>query len=658
MRPTGAWYAGQLQEGNAPPPDEETGRVRVYLVAGYDECLDALVPIPGQPCSSSETTQAPSRIRDAFTLTLQWTPPLMRAWDAVRAFADLLDFVQFVPGLPDEASDEIAIVELVRGLVDPPTMELCAPGIVVPPEIVLRLPKETARQALDRIFTVWVTEVRPRIEEQVDLLDPGSDRDVEAGILLACIDFAPGAAFDPASPKVDEAIVSDVGRPFLLHSQLVQELTLLGGSETIAGKSQREFATLEVRGTHTLWLWLHHPEPLEFTGNPVDALQLNGNGQILEIADVQPIEGFDNLYAITTGEAQEHSILPGMHLALQVALDNLQERGGQSLPTALANADFDYVGRNEEQALIFAVAERILPSRDLVTVTARQVGPNQVVLDLWFHTDQPVALPPQIRVQRGQEGTAFNFNARGDSTLSFAYQWQLTPPGNIRLRDGEPLILFFDTNAVQVGDTSTTLDQVIEREQLSLLGYDGDQTVRAYYRISLPQTGQTQPGPSIEDILVEMAMRLPTQAFVTITTTLRNNLPIFELWFHLDRRFDTAEAVMFPDVPRFTLFAERRNRANNSLEPPELVQIPESAVTVRPLQSNVFVVVVDQGTWAELASAYVRFAFPLEANIVRVGGRDMPLIEYVKATGLKFEGHNGEDAIVAFERISVQGVIG
>lgn len=36
------------------------GRVTVYVVASYAECLDALVPLPGQPCSSSDQTMVPS----------------------------------------------------------------------------------------------------------------------------------------------------------------------------------------------------------------------------------------------------------------------------------------------------------------------------------------------------------------------------------------------------------------------------------------------------------------------------------------------------------------------------------------------------------------------------------------------------------------------
>ena len=293
----GAWYARQVQDGTAPPADEETGRLRAYVVAAYDECLDALVPIPGQPCSSSDTLMAPSRIRDSFRFEIRWSPPPMTAWDADRAFADLLALVRFEAGLPVEASDEAEIVTRVRALAAPPAMEMCAPAAApeeAPP--VLRLPKEGGRATLDRIFTVWVTEVRPAIVGQADLIDPALADGVDPAVLLACIDFLPAEGFDPADPEIAEAAVSDIGRPFLLHTQLIQELLLLGGGDATALKEIRPFATLEVRGPKTLWLWLHHGQPLDFVGAAMDALQLAGDGAALALADVQPVAGFDNLF--------------------------------------------------------------------------------------------------------------------------------------------------------------------------------------------------------------------------------------------------------------------------------------------------------------------------------------------------------------------------
>ncbi|MFN2168104.1 MAG: hypothetical protein ACK2U9_17825, partial [Anaerolineae bacterium] len=262
----GAWLARQLQDGTAPPVEAGVD-YRAYVVLSYDECLDALVPVPGEPCSSSEATQAPSRIRDSFRIELRWQPPAMTAWDAVRAVADLMATVRFVPGLAPDLSDEDTIVDLVRALVDPPPMPPCSseleasPPSGSPPLPELLLPLETARAALDRIFQVWVTEVRPHIHGQVNLTDPGDDALVESGILLACVDFAPDAIFSLAAPKIDHATVHDDGRPFLLHTQLMQELLLLGNGGL--DEPVCTFATVQVLGSHELRAWIHHPLPLD-----------------------------------------------------------------------------------------------------------------------------------------------------------------------------------------------------------------------------------------------------------------------------------------------------------------------------------------------------------------------------------------------------------
>ena len=652
----GAWYARQVQDGTAPPADD-AGRLRAYVVAAYDECLDALVPIPGQPCSSSDTLMAPSRIRDSFRFEIRWSPPPMTAWDADRAFADLLALVRFEAGLPAEASDEAEIVTRVRALAAPPVMETCAPAAApeeAPP--VLRLPKEGGRATLDRIFAVWVTEVRPAIVGQADLIDPALSDGVDPAVLLACIDFLPAEGFDPTDPEIAEAAVSDIGRPFLLHTQLIQELLLLGGGDATALKEIRPFATLEVRGPKTLWLWLHHDQPLDFVGAATDALQLAGDGAALAIADVQPVAGFDNLYELTIGEGAANDITAGMHLALQIVLGSLQERGGDLLPVVLADAGYDYLGRNGENLVVFAVAAMVPPSRDLATITPRQLDSGQIVLDLWFHTDQPLTLPNQVRVQRGQDGSTFNFNATVNSGMTPAFQWTLTPPGNIRLRAGEPLILNFETAAVQFGD-GTTLANWIRHEHIRLVGFDGGALVRVFYQIATAQAAPA-PGPNIDDLITELAMRQPTQPFVTINAALQRTIPLFELWFHLDRRFDKADTVISPDIPRFLIFTERPNRGNSPSLPPDLREVPRDAISIKPVQSNVYQVTIQAGVWADVASPYVRFAFPVAENIIIAGGQDMPLEEFIKATRIKFEGHNGEDAIVAFVRIPGQAVIG
>src|SRR5204863_4016884 len=87
-----------------------------------------------------------------------------------------------------------------------------------------------------RIFTVWVTDVRPQIAP--DLIDPsvGSGTTMsEAGILLARLDVTIGTPFDADAPRIlafDPPL--DDGRPYLLHTQLIQELLFLGHGDVLA----------------------------------------------------------------------------------------------------------------------------------------------------------------------------------------------------------------------------------------------------------------------------------------------------------------------------------------------------------------------------------------------------------------------------------------
>jgi hypothetical protein len=240
----GAWLAKWQRDHSDDPLTkhlDDKGNASLYVVASHDECEDVLVPIPGQPCSSSQTTQAPSRIRDSYNIDFRWNPPEMPAWNIVRCFAKLMSLVRIVPELPQELSDEGKIIAQVRQLNQP-----CPDFATVTDRTthVFRLPAETAREALDRIFTVWTTEVRPK---QSNLLNPKANgKASEAAILLARLDFKPqisgeGNTTTVTFEKDAEVVVNDEGRPYLLHTQLMQELLLLGseGRET-----EREFATL------------------------------------------------------------------------------------------------------------------------------------------------------------------------------------------------------------------------------------------------------------------------------------------------------------------------------------------------------------------------------------------------------------------------------
>ncbi|HEV7762497.1 MAG TPA: hypothetical protein VGO78_25990, partial [Acidimicrobiales bacterium] len=184
----GAWIAAEEEQAaahEAASPLEEhlgpSGDVTLYVVVEHDVCPDGLVPLPGKPCGSDDEVTAPSRLRDSWRLGFRWAPPAMPHWDGVRALADILVTIELDDLSPIE-SDEELLAEHIRAL---------APG-TVPPEVPLPplplrplLPRAEARAALDRLLTIWVTEVRPALAP--DLIAPEG----EAAILLSTITVVP-----------------------------------------------------------------------------------------------------------------------------------------------------------------------------------------------------------------------------------------------------------------------------------------------------------------------------------------------------------------------------------------------------------------------------------------------------------------------------------
>jgi hypothetical protein len=348
-----AWLAKQEQQKQGTIDahrDDDTGELHVYIVASYDDYPDQLVPIAGQACNTGDTSPVPSRIRDSYEIDFSWEPPAMPAWDSVRYFAKLLAQVRIKSG--GERNDVEELIEQIRKL-----DQLGANGLNASPsseddkdndetgadgekeddgkehdhedkdekdddddgkEVIERLwyiPADEAREALDRIFTVWVTEARPKLTPNV--LDPTIDgANADARILLARIDFTLDDDFPDSDPKIEDFDPPDSGgRPFLLHAQTVQELLLLGRRETMGyegnGRVQqaREFATLQVRNSSTLCAWVHHPEALilgEDGGDWGEALEVRCDGRPLKIARVEQVDDTSlNVFEITVKAEEE-----------------------------------------------------------------------------------------------------------------------------------------------------------------------------------------------------------------------------------------------------------------------------------------------------------------------------------------------------------------
>lgn len=666
----GAWLAGQIQQGKAPPvgPFED---YRAYVVATYDECEDALVPVPGQACSTADTTQAPSRIRDGFQIELRWAPPLMTAWDAARAFADVLARVRLVPGLAPELSQEQEVIDLVRELVNPPAMEMCdqtvaagsppssppgSPPSGSPPTQTLQMPEEGAREALDRIFTVWVTEVRPHIAQQANLTDTDDDTKVESGILLACIDFAPMDDFSANSPRIDHAHVSYVGRPYLLHTQLIQEMLLLGNGDFEQRLEAREFATLQVLDGHTLRAWLHHPLPLEAVPSVVAPVEILVDGQGVTLQSASAVAGVDNLFEIVTAVGAPNRLAPGSRIEAVFHVDAWQERGGWPLAEALEAAQHTYEGRDGATIHVYNVVDPIRPSRDLVSFETQRDDNGAMRLTGWFHTDQAVRLPNSVAVRREGGGAAQQFAASQiGGTGQFSFTWGFTPPAGTALNEGDTLIFAFDARAIRLRNNQVTLADVIGDQHLSFEGYDGDRLVNVYYEVERLAVATQPPPVDIEEIIRQVAVLMPALPFVDITPRINQDIVTFEMWFHLDTE-PPRDVMRIVEQPDFEVFAETNEPAPATPHRIDrtLFQFGGSR------QHNVFEFFIKRNDYKEQTndSPYLRFMFSTEQPLRNEEtGDELRLRDYIEKNRIKFDGHNGEKTLVKYVRLP-QGVIG
>ncbi|HET8853230.1 MAG TPA: hypothetical protein VFN02_11950, partial [Ktedonobacteraceae bacterium] len=340
--------------------EEEERDLRVYVIARYDDYPDGQVPIAGQACNTGDTDPIYSRIHDSYNIDFSWDQPAMPAWESVRCFAKMMARVRISSDA--ERNDTEEIIEQVRKLDKPDSVPLCAPPRRDDDDDRdggddrddrydwddeddeernphWYIPTAEARESLDRIFTVWVTEVRPKLLPS--LLDPAqAGTKAQPDILLAHIDFTLDDDWDDKDPKIEEDGFDppdNSGRPFLLPTQVMQELLLLGHrqSERVEGGDgealpEREFATIQVRNNHTLYAWVHHPRRLEIEaddGNWGEVLEVRSNGQPLEIAHVVELEpNFFEIRVKAEEEGKEGSMLmePGARVELVFKVDEIQ----------------------------------------------------------------------------------------------------------------------------------------------------------------------------------------------------------------------------------------------------------------------------------------------------------------------------------------------
>jgi hypothetical protein len=494
-----------------------------------------------------------------------------------------------------------------------------------------------------------VTEVRPRVEPNLIDVD-----DSEAAILLARIDFViDGPASNPTLVHVEKP-PDDTGRPFLLHTQLIQELTRLGTPGGAAARPPFEFATLHVAAVKRLIAWVHYP--LVLADIDPTALGVRIEGQSVAVAGVTRLPDLDNLFEIQLGDAAR--VVPGDRVEVRFRLDQLSLTAGGSLLADLEGRDADYVGRDQDTLSVYTVADELPPNREFVTFSTALADQVGQVLFLWFHTPSDLRLPNRVDATRHQDGARLRFRTAplapdgSPSATRFASLWQLTLASDHTLNAGDRLAFTFDTDGINAGSATTTLTTLLHEEPTDYLGYDGDHTLDAFYEVEALPVQQT-PGVSVAEVL-DILFRLPTLSFVTFTIlgsplTGQPNVQI-ELWFH--PAFEPTDEKTEVVEPTFSVLAEHKDGT--------LRQLPIAQLT--QTQRNVFSVQIPGAAWKEFGSSpYLRFVFPLGDNkIVNSPLGDLPLGDYIRKhePPIKFEGHNGEDAIIAYARLTPRLVQG
>ena len=314
----------------------------------------------------------------------------------------------------------------------------------------------------------------------------------------------------------------------------------------------------------------------------------------------------------------------------------------------------------EEKAIIVYTFAGHIPVRELATffvydeqsdlpnmphAELRHVTTAEQFLALWFHTEYPVMLPQQVRAVRtfvNQQSQELTLTAIPPAGQTSSWYWALEPPAGddaLKLVPGELLAVIFNTNDIRVAREGNAwpLTEVMKWTPFTCVGYDGNHTVVLYHQVNF--TGSRPPAPTLPFVNVS-----PIQSSLGADGSTVAHL---ELWFHLsadpaDNRIGFAENLTLE-----ALLEDGR----------EMRTEPVRATAPERRRHNVYTYTVTlPPPEEEQRFYYLRLRFPLDANEVRERGERVlhsTLRDYIRATGIRFEGYNGNDSILAYVRVVV-----
>jgi hypothetical protein len=441
--------------------------------------------------------------------------------------------------------DEAALAGLIRLLDDGPQFWLAYNAGLGTGETrrQFSLPGESSREALDRLFTLWVSEVRPRLRP--DLLDPAGSttQPPESAILLARIDFMAEESDSQWVVVADEEAglpaVSDAGTPYLLHTQLIQELLLFGGEATLP--DIREFVSFDDLTTTTappvttLRLWFHADFPLNFLtppsgSDPAVVLMRGTDRTVIQAFTLAPQENAPNgpahTWTLSPGRARFND---GDLLTLRFDTDLVSVVDPSTPDQAVTLTEYMhhtgtmFVGYDGDHHIevyhlidlppapppqtggvtLEQVQELLNKLRTVPFVTISLVNSNQdteAVYELWFHLD-PVAdvyefemIKPNVRVFAEIDNKLFELPVEitGQQTRDV---WQVQVGINRDAGEAQPIqhsylrfAFSLDENIIlEPGGGDMPLRGYIDRFQTKFEGYvsplkDGQESLVVYFR--------------------------------------------------------------------------------------------------------------------------------------------------------------------------------
>ena len=225
------------------PPAVTQGPVALYLVLCFRDCPTRPVPIPGEPCRTSDQLMENSRVADDFRLELRGAPPKQVEEDALRDFVRWLRRNITVDGGGSPTTDHAAWLEALRAAARPWLDAATLSPPVSPPASFetlgdylfdaspagVSVAPEQLGELLRAAFRFWVTELRPLWMARRCHQPMFADDDC---VLLARVELdvvwiggSPTGAWE-VSGGASTMTLDERTRPVLVHARLADEWTL------------------------------------------------------------------------------------------------------------------------------------------------------------------------------------------------------------------------------------------------------------------------------------------------------------------------------------------------------------------------------------------------------------------------------------------------